>query len=133
MYKEKCVEDGHHFVKEFCYRKVFNEEYNLTFKIPSSDTCSTCDALQSTILHGETDAKKEAKILKDNHLKKSEMATSTLKNDTEVAKLDKTKCCIIFDLQKTMPTPHLQTNKVFYMRQLWTYNLGIHDAVSGKA
>src|SRR5437870_911128 len=41
--------------------------------------------------------------------------------------------CIVFDLQKTMPIPRLQTNKIFYMRQLWTYNLGIHDNATGKA
>ena len=57
----------------------------------------------------------------------------SLDSDTLSVKRDNTKCCIVFDLQKTMPTPHLNTNKVFYMRQLWTYNLGIHNLGTGKA
>ena len=40
--------------------------------------------------------------------------------------------CIISDLQKTLPTPQLQTNKVFYLRQMRTYNLNIHDTAAGK-
>jgi len=43
------------------------------------------------------------------------------------------KCCVVFDLQKTLPTPHLNTNKVYYMRQLWTYKLAIRDTSSGHA
>ena len=31
-----------------------------------------------------------------------------------------------FDMQKTQPLPHLQTNKVFYLRRLWLYNFGVH-------
>lgn len=39
---------------------------------------------------------------------------------------------IFFDLQKALPTPKIPTNKVYYLRQLWCYNFGIHDCGSGK-
>ena len=39
---------------------------------------------------------------------------------------------ITFDLQQSLPTPKLATNVVFYKRQMWTYNLGIHDSSTGK-
>ena len=37
-----------------------------------------------------------------------------------------------FDLQQSLPTPKLSTNVVFYKRQLWTYNFGIHECASEK-
>ena len=39
---------------------------------------------------------------------------------------------ISFDFQQNLPTPNLQHNDVFYARQLWTYNFGIHDCVADK-
>lgn len=37
-----------------------------------------------------------------------------------------------FDLQRALETPVLQTSEVYYMRQLWAYNLGIYDEVKKK-
>lgn len=39
---------------------------------------------------------------------------------------------ITFDLQQNLPTPNLNHNGIFYLRQLWTYNFGIHDYVTEK-
>ena len=42
---------------------------------------------------------------------------------------------VSFDFQQNLPRPNLCHNDVFYARQLWTYNFGIHNCVadSGKA
>ena len=56
-----------------------------------------------------------------------------MKEDVALAKLDPTVLVISFNLQQTLPSPSLSTNVVFYKRQLWTYNLGIHDGKSGQA
>jgi len=35
-----------------------------------------------------------------------------------------------FDLQKALPTPKISTEDVYYRRQLWVYNLGIHPSLN---
>ena len=37
---------------------------------------------------------------------------------------------ITFDCEQNLPTPNLHHSDVFYARQLWVYNFGIHDCVA---
>ena len=39
---------------------------------------------------------------------------------------------VFFDVQKALRTQKLETNKAYYLRQLWCYNCGIHDCASDK-
>ena len=34
---------------EWLYRKIFNEDFNISFGYPRSDTCETCDLLKTVI------------------------------------------------------------------------------------
>ena len=67
------------------------------------------------------------------HKRKAERAYQQLKEDTALSKSTSDVDAITFDLQQSLPTPVLTTNVVFYKRQLWTYNLGIHDCKTSKA
>lgn len=61
-----------------------------------------------------------------------ESVKSAKKLDIDYARQNPEKVCLVcFDLQKTLPTSLLTTNKVYYLRQLWTYNFCVHDLVSG--
>ena len=61
------------------------------------------------------------------HLCKAERAYQDLKEDSALANSDPDVLVLTFYLQQLLPTPVLTTNVVFYKRQLWTYNLGIHN------
>ena len=69
----------------------------------------------------------------DLHKRKAERAYQQLKEDTALAQSSSNIDAITFDLEQSLPTPVLTTNIVFYKRQLWTYNLGIHDCKTSKA
>ena len=60
------------------------------------------------------------------HHRKAERSYQQLKEDSALAKSNPDVDTITFDLQQSLPTPVLTTSIVFYKRQLWTYNLGIH-------
>ncbi|CAK1593125.1 unnamed protein product [Parnassius mnemosyne] len=51
----------------------------------------------------------------------------------KLAKDDPSVETLTFDLEKTLPLPRIPTNIVFYKRQLWVYNLGIHTGSNDEA
>ena len=77
----------------------------------------------------ESDPTNKQRLIRewDLHKRKAEKAYQVLKEDTALAKASNDVDTITFDLEQSLPTPVLTTNIVFYKRQLWTYNLGIHD------
>ena len=100
---------------------------------PKSDTCKTCDSLNVKI-QAEQDPVVKQRLQGELavHQAKAEGAFQQLKEDIALAKSDTTVKLITFDLEQTLPTPSIPTNVAFYKRQLWTYNLGIHDGDSGR-
>ncbi|CAH0558680.1 unnamed protein product [Brassicogethes aeneus] len=119
-------------VKESFYRHIFNTQFNLSFHRPNTDTCITCDKFQVIIDHeNDLEVKRQAEIQKELHLRKAAAARQA--KDEWHHNDDETKVAICFDLQKTMPTPNLSNSKAYYYRQLWTYNLNIHNLTTGNA
>ena len=100
---------------------------------PKSDTCKECDTFKV-----QTDAEQDKATVTqlkgewELHLCKAECAYQQLKEDTALSKCDPNVMLVTFDLQQSLPTPVLTTNVVFYKRQQWTYNLGVHDCGSTK-
>lgn len=118
LYVNKCKDSDLEPVKEHTFRDVFNTEYNIGFKLPSADTCKVCDEAQQIELKPPQ---------YEVHLRKTEAAYESLKRDKLASKATDSETLVItMDLQQALPTPHLSTECVFYQRQLWTYNFGIH-------
>ncbi|MCP3933370.1 MAG: hypothetical protein GY705_30240, partial [Bacteroidetes bacterium] len=116
------------------YRRVFTTEYNLHFYQPKSDTCNRCDEHQ-TNLHAANSEEEKINTQEEwqGHLDKAEQARQHLKKveSGHAHQLldvgdDNSVIGITFDMQKTLPTPYLNTSDVYYSCQLWTYNFGIH-------
>uniref|UniRef100_A0A6P7GQ38 Uncharacterized protein LOC114345401 n=1 Tax=Diabrotica virgifera virgifera TaxID=50390 RepID=A0A6P7GQ38_DIAVI len=115
--------------ESYIFRKVFNEDFNLHFHPPQKDTCKTCNTLKNKIEYcvNEDEKNKLTEDLNDHHVL-AEKARLTLNTDQYYSKSDDFNTIVIcFDLMKTLPTPDLDVNIVYYKRQLWTYLLGIHN------
>lgn len=108
-------------------KRIFYKHFNLRCKPLKKDTCTRCDTFNIKLKNTESNSEKEKiKFDKDTHLKKAEEMRKHMKKDLLKAKTDKEFECLTFDLEKTLPLPRIPTSIVFYKRQLWLYNCGIH-------
>lgn len=62
----------------------------------------------------------------------AEYAYKTKRKDKTIVKENKPKRAFEFDLQQCLPTPYLTTSVCFYKRQLWSFNLTVHDLGSNE-
>ncbi|CAK1592750.1 unnamed protein product [Parnassius mnemosyne] len=90
------------------------------------DTCNKCDSLRNKIKNCSSEEKTILVAEKEEHLKRAEELRIQMNQDLQRAKIDEKFECLTYDLEKTLPLPRIPTNIVFYKRQLWLYNSGIH-------
>ena len=138
-------------VKESAYRNIFNTCFNLGFGRPQSDTCATCDSFNIKIHATENEEEKEElKNQMEMHQRRAEKGYEELRSDKArakkswVANRDEQNQAqegdgeteqvdmYMFDFEQNLPVPTLTHSDVFYARQLWVYNFGIHDCVSER-
>lgn len=114
------------------YRQLFNE-MNLSFKMPHNDTCNTCDTFSLQFKLASREEQEAIQTEWDQHKDMADKHFRAKSSDKEHAKIDKSTKMISFDLQQVLATPHIQTNVIFYKRQLSVYNLTIYDGADGIA
>lgn len=112
-------------------RQIYEREFhkmNLSFKEPKVDTCNKCDLLRMKIrVAGDEEEKKKSEEELAIHHIEADNAYEEKRKDKELAANDQTRLCFMFDLQQCLPTPMLNTSVAFYKRQLWTFNLTLHE------
>lgn len=137
LYKKQCEENGlekKDIAKPWIYRNIFKTEFNLGFKMPSNDTCDTCDNLK--LSEQEATSEEEKLAVKEkfkSHLDDAEMRYREKRNDKQESTEKEKIKVIMLDLQKCLPTPYLTNAKSFYLLKLWTLNLTIYDATKKKS
>ena len=103
-------------VKEWLYRKIFNEEFNIGFGYPRSDTCEKCDLLKLAVDNAQTESEhSELQAELAGHQEKAAQGYESLRSDSGNSKSDHTSCVITFDLQQNLPVPTLTHGAMFYL------------------
>ena len=137
MYKHWMAE--HHpdvtIVKESFYRHIFTTRFNISFKPPKTDTCSTCDevnaGIKGAVDAGNPEAENELKIILEDHKKLADEGQRMMREFGRNSDEETRVICI--DLQQTQPIPKLSTSVAYYKRKMWMFNLCIHDIKKNKS
>lgn len=139
MYREYCLKCTFKRKKpltEAKFRCIFNTQFNLSFARLKVDCCRKCDmfnALAQSQLHGSLQ-RMDTEQKKDEHLQLVQKTKNEFHETVEYASNPENKTEVYtFDLQRALEMPVLKTSEVYYMRQLWLYNLGIYDEVRKTA
>lgn len=115
------------------YWSIFHKEYNIKFGVPRSDTCTVCDMLKRQISAcTEETQQKRLKFDHTLHLKKADTFVK-LKKQWKQKSREGSATVLSFDYMQNLPLPHIQTNTVFYCRQLWLYVFGVHNLSDDSA
>ncbi|KAL4708255.1 hypothetical protein ACJJTC_002338 [Scirpophaga incertulas] len=132
MYRLYAIENDDP-VSKTVYNKVF-KDLNLSFKKPRIDTCNKCNLLQNKLKYlTDNDEVQAVQQQLNQHQEDYESAYNEKRLDKMIAKSNSETCVIAFDLQQCLPTPMLSTQSAFYKRQLWVFNLTIHDFETDNA
>ena len=129
LYVNEMAKVGKTSVKEHMYRKIFNENFNLSFFTPKKDQCDTCFAYANSSESVRSENENEF----HSHIERKEKARQT-KNEMKCrAMQDVTMTAACFDLQQVLPSPHGQISVYYYKRKLSTYNFTCYNLGTGSA
>lgn len=135
MYREYCLKCEFKRktpIKDWKFREVFNTEFNLSFARLKVDTCRKCDMFNASFQSELQNSIQRTNLQeqKHEHLQLVQRIKNQFDQTVEYASNPDNKTVVFtFDLQRALEMPVLQTSEVYYMRQLWLYNLCIYDEV----
>lgn len=124
FYKEQCSENNIEPASEITYRRVFGNEYNLSFFMPKHDQCLTCTNYQKADLI----KKQELQLNYDEHIARKEACNKEKDKDKKRANEDPHFCSVTFDLQAVLQIPTCEVSLLYYSRKLSVFNLCIYES-----
>lgn len=124
MYSESQTNNSL-MVKSSFFRAVFNNNFNIGFKMPSTDVCSTCLQFKEKMkLENDLQKKNELMITHTVHKRRANAFFKELKEEKD------NLFTISFDCQKNMVLPKIPDQAAYYSRQFYLYNFGIVEGSS---
>lgn len=145
MFKEKYPDCS---VSYESYRTIFTKQFNISFGYPRTDTCSICDIFLAKLKCLEKDLEKPENKQKENilkatirrlrtendlHKKRAETFYSRKRKSKAASRQDTKTEAICMDYGKNLPLPNINTNDVYYKRQLSMYLFNIHTLSTSES
>ena len=128
LYLDECKSQQRKFVGEYVYRRVFCEEFNLSFHTPRKDCCGKCQRFQDA----DDNEKSNLKENYDEHQLRKELARAEKNSDKEKAKAKNSIWyAVTMDLQSVLSTPCGNVSALYYARKLSVYNFTIYNQATG--
>ena len=126
LYKEQCETSlpTKTPVHEKTYRRIFCNEYNLSFFHPKKDQCAKCN--KNKQLKGEEKDKFQEEFAE--HLRRKEEAQKAKAEDKERASNNNDFVSATFDMQSVLHIPHSPVSLMYYSRKLCAYNVCVYNA-----
>lgn len=119
MYKMKYAEKRRPVpVSLVTYRRIFCNDYKLSFFKPKKDQCQLCTAHEGTV---------GVETLKDKenyaaHIKRKEDCNAAKARDKKRAIEEDNFVSVTFDLQAVLQIPSSDVSQMYYSRKLCVYN-----------
>lgn len=114
-------------VKYQYFRTIFVTDFNISFKMPATDACSTCIQLKEMMKHTDNSkVKEQLRVEYHVHNLKANAFYQSLKTEKPHT------CVFSFDCQKNMTLPKIPDQAAYYSRQLYSYNFTICQGNSGS-
>ena len=136
LYIEKCEknEEGFENVKKVhfqIYRKLFCDNFNISFFKPKKDKCTTCEGFKNVQTTTGMENENEDNIMRQQdyqaHLqRKTEMRTLKTEAKKRATK-DNTFHFATFDLQAILQLPCADASPMYYKRKIILYNLTFYN------
>ena len=107
------------------YRRIFCDNFNLSFYTPKKDKCSTCES------YNNLDEKIDEQIQEQKlHRRFADECRDIESKNKERPRLDNTIIAATFDLQSILQLLCSEASPLYYKRKLTLYNLTVREAVS---
>lgn len=131
LFQDKYPEKS---VSKRTYTDIFYSDFKLSFGLPRSDTCDTCDKFFNKMCSASSSEETDI-IVKESaiHHMKAEAAYESLRQDQAAAKVNPNLVVLFTDLQQVLYCPTVTHSSAFYQRQYSSYNYAIHEAKTNEA
>lgn len=120
-YKSDCIKNNLPFVQKHTYRKIFKNDFNISFFVPKKDQCDLCTSYKIA----EESVKKEIEENYTRHIQEKEESREEKRKDKEL--VSDTYIVACYDLQAVMTIPKGEISTFYYKSKINCLNFTISE------